>query len=90
MMAAQKNWDEEKIIGILKQVESGRTVVEVCREYGVGESTYYKWKSKCGGLEVNEMRRLKALESENARLKRLVAEQALDIIALKDINSKNW
>jgi putative transposase len=90
MMAAQKNWDEEKIIGILKQVESGRTVVEVCREYGVGESTYYKWKSKYGGLEVNEMRRLKALESENARLKRLVAEQALDIIALKDINSKNW
>lgn len=68
----------------------GRTVVEVCREYGVGESTYCKWKSKCGGLEVNEMRRLKALESENARLKRLVAEQALDIIALKDINSKNW
>ena len=89
-MAAQKNWDEERIIGILKQVESGRTVVEVCREYGVGESTYYKWKSKYGGLEVNEMRRLKALESENARLKRLVAEQALDIIVLKDINSKNW
>ena len=89
-MASQKNWDEEKIIGILKQVESGRTVVEVCREYGVGESTYYKWKSKYGGLEVNEMRRLKALEVENGRLKRLVAEQALDIIVLKDINSKNW
>jgi len=89
-MAGQKNWDEEKIISILKQVESGRTVVEVCREYGVGESTYYKWKSKYGGLEVNEMRRLKALEVENGRLKRLVAEQALDIIVLKDINSKNW
>jgi putative transposase len=89
-MGARKNWSEEQIIGILKQVEAGRTVVEVCRENGVGESTFYKWRSKYGGLEVNEMRRLKALEEENARLKRLVAEQALDNIALKDALSKNW
>ena len=89
-MGARKNWSEEQIIGILKQVEAGRTVVEVCRENGVGESTFYKWRSKYGGLEVNEMRRLKALEDENARLKRLVAEQALDIVILKDINAKKW
>ena len=87
---SQRKWTDEQIIGILKQVESGRTVAEVCREYGVGESTYYKWKSKYGGLEVNEARRLKALEDENARLKRIVADQTLDIVALKDALSKNW
>ena len=89
-MRTRKHWNEEQIIGILKQVEAGRTVAEVCRENGVGESTYYKWKSKYGGLEVNEARRLKALEDENARLKRIAADQALDIVALKDVLSKNW
>lgn len=89
-MAQRKKWSEEQIIGILKQVEAGRTVTEVCREHGVGESTYYKWKSKFGGLEVNEARRLKSLEDENARLKRLVAELTLDKIALQDVLSKNW
>ncbi len=59
-------WSQEQIIVILKQVEAGRSVVEVCREHGVGESTFYKWKSKYGGLEVNEARRLKTLEDENA------------------------
>lgn len=83
-------WNEEQIIGILKQVESGRTVVEVCREYGVGESTFYKWKSKYGGLEVNEARRLKSLEDENSRLKRLLADSMLANAALKDALSKNW
>ena len=81
-MGARKNWTEEQIIGILKQVEAGRTVAEVCRERvppgrRVGESTYYKWKSKYGGLEVNESRRLKALEDENSRLKRLLAGRPL-------------
>jgi len=89
-MGARKNWNEEQIIGILKQVESGRTAVEVCRENGVGESTYYKWKSKYGGLEVNEVRRLKSLEDENSRLKRLLAEAILDNAALKEVLSKNW
>ena len=89
-MGTRKNWSEEQIIGILKQVESGRTVVEVCREHGVGESTYYKWKSKYGGLEVNEARRLKNLETETARLKRLLADAMLDNAALKDALSKNW
>lgn len=83
-------WNEEQIIGILKQVEAGRTVVEVCREHGVGESTYYKWKSKYGGLEVNEARRLKSLEDENSRLKRLLADSMLANAALKDVLSKNW
>jgi putative transposase len=83
-------WNEEQIIGILKQVEAGRTVVEVCREHGVGESTYYGWKSKYGGLEVNEARRLKSLEDENTRLKRLLADSMLANAALKDALSKNW
>lgn len=87
---SQRKWTDEQIIGILKQVEGDRTVTEVCREYGVGESTEYKWKSTYGGLEVNEARRLKALEDENTRLKRIVADQALDIVALKDALSKNW
>jgi putative transposase len=83
-------WTQEQIIGILKQVEAGRTVAEVCREHGVGESTFYKWKSKYGGLEVNEARRLKVLEEENAKLKRLLADSMLDNAALKDALSKNW
>ena len=89
-MGARKNWSEEQIIGILKQVEAGRTVVDVCREHGVGESTLYKWRSKYGGLEVNEAKRLKSLEDENARLKRIVADLTLDKMALQDALSKNW
>ena len=89
-MGARKNWSQAQIIGLLKQVEAGRTVVEICRENGVGESTYYKWKSKYGGMEVNEARRLKSLEDENARLKRLVADLTLDKMALQDALSKNW
>jgi len=87
---SHRKWTEEQIIGILKQVEAGRTVAEVCREKAVGESTYCKWKSKYGGLEVNEARRLKALEDENSRLKRLLANSMLDNAALKDTLSKNW
>jgi putative transposase len=83
-------WTQEQIIGILKQVEAGRSVAEVCREHGIGESTFYKWKSKYGGLEVNEARRLKTLEDENARLKRLLADSMLDNAALKDALAKNW
>lgn len=89
-MGARKNWSQAQIIGLLKQVEAGRTVVEICRENGVGESTFYKWKSKYGGLEVNEAHRLKSLEDENSRLKRLVADLTLDKMALQDALSKNW
>jgi len=86
----RKRFSEEQIIGILKEGESGLPVKELVRKHGISEGTYYRWKSKFGGLEISEARRLKALEAENRRLKRMVAELMLDNQALKDINSKNW
>ena len=77
------------IIGVLKQVEAGRTVKEVARELGVSEATIYTWKSKYGGMEVSEARRLKALEEENRRLKHLVADLSLDKEVLKAVITKN-
>ncbi len=81
---------EEQIIGILKQGDAGQPVAQLCREHGVSEATFYRWKSKYGGLEVNEARRLKHLEEENTRLKRLLAEAMLDNAALKDVLGKKW
>lgn len=81
---------EEQIISILKQADAGQPVVQLCREHGVSEATFYRWKSKYGGLEVNEARRLKHLEEENTRLKRLLAEAMLDNAALKDVLAKKW
>ena len=79
----------EQIIRILKEIEgSGIKVSDACRPHQVSEQTYYRWKQKYGGLEVSEARRLKELEEENQRLKRLVADQALDIQILKDVNAK--
>lgn len=86
----KQRFSEEQIIGILKQQESGMTTAEVCREHGISQNTFYKWKSKFGGLNVSEAQRLRQLEAENAKLKRIVAEQALDNVALKDLLSKNW
>ena len=83
-------FNEEQIIGILKQQEAGKTIAVICRESGVSEATFYKGRSKYGGLEVNEARRLKQLEEENAKLKRLVADLTLDKMVLKDALSKNW
>ena len=83
-------FSEEQIIGVLKQHEAGRKVPELAREIGVSEATIYTWKSKYGGMDVSEAQRLKGLEDENRRLKQMVAEQALDIQALKAINAKNW
>jgi putative transposase len=80
---------EEQIIGVLKQMEAGRKVAELARELGVSEATLYTWKSKYGGMEVNEARRLKELEEENRRLKLLVAELSLDREALKSVIRKN-
>jgi len=85
-----KRYSEEQIIKVLKEVESGTPVAEFCRKYGISEPTIYNWKAKYGGLEVSELRRLKALEDENRRLKNLVADLTLDNQALKAINSKNW
>ena len=86
----KKRHSEEQIIRILKQAESGIPVADVLREHNISQGTFYRWKAKFGGMDVSEAKRLKALEEENSRLKRLVAEQALDIQVLKDINSKNW
>jgi putative transposase len=81
---------EEQIIAILKEQEAGAKTAEVCRRHGISDATFYKWKAKYGGLEVSEARRLKALEDENARLKRLLAEAMLDNAMLKDIAAKKW
>ena len=86
----QGRFSEEQIIGILKQNEAGAPVTQFCREHGIGESTFYKWKSRYGGLEVNEAKRLRALEDENSKLKRLLADAMLDNAALKDVLSKKW
>lgn len=85
-----KKYPEEKIIAILKEVEAGAKVAETCRKYGISDATYYNWKSKYDGLELSELKRLKALEEENNRLKRIVAEQALDIHALKGVLGKKY
>ena len=79
----------EQIVGILKEHEAGAAMAELCRRHGVSQQTLYRWRQKYGGLERNEAGRLKALEDENLRLKRLVAEQALDLQALRDLLRKN-
>jgi putative transposase len=83
-------FNEEQIIGILREQEAGSSTADVCRKHGVSSATFYKWKSKYGGLEVSEARRLKLLTDENAKLKRLLAEAMLDNVMLKDIASKKW
>ena len=85
-----KRFAEEQIIGVLKEAEAGLPQPDLLRKHGISQGTFYRWKAKYGGLDVSEARRLKALEDENRRLKRLVADQALDIQILKDINSKKW
>ena len=86
----KSRFSEEQIIGILKQAENGRPVAELVREHGITETTFYRWRRKFGGMEVSDARRLKELEEENRKLKRMVAEQALDIVALKDVVTKKW
>jgi len=81
---------EEQIITALKESEAGMKTMELCRKHGISEATFYKWKSKYGGLEISEARRLRVLEDENRKLKHIVAELTLDNRALKEINSKNW
>jgi putative transposase len=89
-MGVRKGYSEEQIIAVLKEAQAGTPVLELCRKHGISDCTFYKWRSKYGGLEISDARRLKILEEENRKLKRLVADQALDILALKEINSKNW
>jgi putative transposase len=80
---------EEQIIGMLREQEAGAKTADVCRKYGISSATFYKWKAKYGGLEVSDAKRLKALEDENAKLKRLLAEAELDKAMLKEIAAKN-
>ena len=86
----RSRFSEEQIIGILKEQEAGMPTVEVCRRHGVSPATFYKWKSKFGGMEVSEAKRLRSLEDENAKLKKLLAEAMLDIAVLKDITGIKW
>src|SRR5579871_3369870 len=81
---------EEQIIGVLREQEAGAATVDVCRKHGISGTTFYKWKAKFGGLEVSDAKRLKALEDENAKLKKLLAEAMLDNAMLKDVASKKW
>ena len=85
-----KRFSEERIIRILQEADSGLTVADVCRKHNCSEQSFYRWKSKFGGMEVSEVKRLRELERENAELKKIVADQTLDIRMLKDVNSRKW
>lgn len=86
----RKRFTEEQIIKALQQHESGVKVAEICRDFGIVEQTFYRWKSKFGGMDVSEAKRLRALEDENARLKKMLADQMLENAAIKDALSKKW
>ena len=86
----KQRFSEEQIISLLKQQESGIATSELCRQHNVSAATFYKWKAKFGGMSASEAQRLRQLETENAKLKRLLAESMLDNAALKDVLSKNW
>jgi putative transposase len=89
-MARRKRRSEEEIIRILNEAGAGAKAKDVCRKHGISENTFYAWKAKFGGLTISEAKRLRALEDENKKLKRVVADLTLDNLALKEINSKNW
>lgn len=86
----RKRFTEEHIITVLKEVEGGLPMVEVCRMHGISDATFYNWRKKFGGMEINEARRLRQLEEENRRLKHLVADLTLDVQMLKAVNAKKW
>ena len=86
----KKHHNEQQILGILKEADQGKPLPDVLRAHGISSGTFYRWKSKYGGLEPSQLHLLKKLERENNELKKIVADQALDIRMLKDVNSKNW
>ncbi len=86
----KSRFSEEQIIGVLNEGKSGTPIKTVCAKHNISEPTYYSWKNKYGGLDVDEARRLRSLEEENGRLKRLVADQAVQIQILKEVNSRKW
>jgi len=89
-MTGRKKYTEEQIIGILKEAEAGAPIADLCRRHGISNASYYNWKARYSGLTVSELKRLKALEDENRRLKQIVADQALDNRVLKELLSKNF
>jgi len=86
----KSRFSDEQIIGMIKEQESGMATAEVCRKHGISTASFYKYKSKFGGMEVSDARKLKGLEDENAKLKKLLAEQMLDNAMLKDVASRKW
>jgi putative transposase len=86
----RKRFKEEQIIAVLKEAEAGAKVLDLCRKHGISDATFYNWKAKYAGMTVAELRRLRELETENSKLKRIVADQALDISALKDLLGRKW
>ena len=86
----RSRFTEEQIIGILREQEAGVPVADLCRKHGLSSPTFYKWKARYGGMDVSEARRLKALEDENTKLKRMLADSMLDNVALKDLLGKKW
>lgn len=86
----KSKWTDEQIIGLLQEAEAGTPVTEICRRLGISNETFYRWRKKFGGLQVSDAKRLRQLEEENRQLKRVVADQALNLQVLKDVVGKTW
>ena len=86
----RKRFSEEQIIGVLKESEAGAKTDDICRRHGISSATFYSWRKKYGGMEASDAKRLRALEAENAKLKRIAADQMLDMSAMKDLLQKHW